>query len=125
VSSSADYRVLVRFLSTGEVSATLIRTVGGVQTSLVGGKIAGLTHAPGEVLNVRLQVTGTSPTALGVKVWKQGTAEPAAWQYQRSDSTAGLQVAGGVGLIHYLSGSSTNAPNTVTVDNLEVGQSLQ
>jgi hypothetical protein len=41
-------------------------------------------------------------------VWV-GATEPAAWTVSGSDSTAGFQAAGGVGLTPYPSGSSTAA----------------
>ena len=41
------------------------------------------------------------------KAWAAGTAEPAAWQYTTTDSTAGLQAAGAVRLQTYLTSSAT------------------
>ena len=61
-----------------------------------------------------------APTALSAKVWRASAAEPAAWQLNGSDSTAGLQVAGGAGLVGYLSGSSTNFPVVLRFDTLSV-----
>jgi hypothetical protein len=37
-----------------------------------------------------------------------------------TDASSGLQVAGGVGLVTYLSGSSTNFPIVVSFDDLVV-----
>ncbi len=42
------------------------------------------------------------------------------WQLTTTDSTAGLQAAGGVGLVTYLSGTSTNFPIVVSFDDLLV-----
>ena len=47
-------------------------------------------------------------------------SEPADWFVSTTDAQAELQGAGQVGVLAYLSGSSTNAPVTVSVDNLEV-----
>jgi len=80
--------------------------------------VPGLTYAVGDVLNVRLEVSGNSPTTVRAKVWKQGTTEPAAWQRTASDATAGLQAAGAIGVAPYLSSSANNAPITVRLDNL-------
>jgi hypothetical protein len=56
---------------------------------------------------MRVLVTGTSPTTVQAKVWPTGTTEPATWQAAATDSTAGLQAAGSVGVQAYLSGSAT------------------
>jgi hypothetical protein len=53
-----------------------------------------------------------------LKVWPSGTAEPSAWQRTATDSSAGLQAAGAVGLTTYLSGSATNAPVVLRMDDL-------
>jgi large repetitive protein len=79
-----------------------------------------LTAPATYTLRLRFQVSGTGTATLSGKVWKVGSAEPAAWQVTGTDGTAGRQTAGGVGLVPYLSGTSTNAPITVTVDNLTV-----
>ena len=84
--------------------------VGGTETALKTVVVPGVTYTPGMVLNVRLQVTGTSPTTLSSMVWANGTTQPATWQATTTDSTSILQVAGAVGLLAYLSGSATNAP---------------
>ena len=52
-------------------------------------------------------------------MWKAGTTEPTTWQKTVTDSTSGYQTTGGVGLFLYLSGSATNAPVTVSVDDLK------
>jgi hypothetical protein len=77
--------------------------------------VSGLSYTAGTQLNARLQVQGTSPTALRLKVWANGSAEPAAWAVTTTDSSLALQAAGSVGLRSYLSGSATNAPVVQTV----------
>src|SRR4029078_6397598 len=49
-----------------------------------------------------------------------GSAEPAAWSYETTDSTDQLQAAGGVGFRAYLSGTPTTAPVTVRFDDFQV-----
>ena len=61
-----------------------------------------------------------SPTTLRAKVWKTTQTEPASWQLTTTDNTAGLQTSGGVGLVTYLSGTSTNVPIVVSFDDLLV-----
>ncbi len=80
-----------------------------------------MTYTPGMVLDVRLQVTGTSPTTLNSMVWADGTTQPTTWQATATDSTAGLQVAGAVSLITYLSGSATNAPENASFSSYWAG----
>jgi len=120
VNSSNDYRLRLRFLSDNSVSASLSKVVAGTETPLTQVQVPNLTYAPGEVLQLRLQVTGTAPTTVRAKVWRSGSTEPGAWLVSTTDSTASLQVAGGIGLLAYLSASSTNAPLTVTYDDLRV-----
>ena len=122
-----------RVASAGAYQAKIVLRVGGaVGISLVrvnssgGGEVAlgtainvpGLTYAAGDRLNVRLQVVGTSPTTLNLKVWKVGTPEPAAWQRTATDATADLQASGGIGLRSYLSSTATNAPVITSIDDL-------
>src|SRR6476619_2879041 len=109
----------------GSVSAQLTRVIAGAETGIGNAvNISGLTYNPGDTLRVEFQTSGTGSTTLQAKVWKAGGATPASWQLTGTDSTAALQVPGGVALLPYLSGSSTNAPVTVSIDNLTV-QALQ
>jgi hypothetical protein len=55
-------------------------------------------------------------------VWPAGTAEPTTWTVSGTDATVGLQAAGGVGFTGYVSGGTTNAPVTISIDDLAVGQ---
>jgi hypothetical protein len=73
------------------------------------------------VLQLRMQVSGTSPTTLRGKVWRAGQAEPAAWLLTATDSTPVLQAAGAVGLLGYLAATSTNAPLVARFDDFWAG----
>ena len=92
--------------------------MGTTETILQSQTVSGLTVAPDDELNVKVQATGTSPTTLRAKVWKVGTAEPAAWAASTTDSAAALQGAGSIGFEAYLSGSATNAPQVASFDDL-------
>ena len=118
--SVADYRVKLRYLPDGSVQAFLVRFTGSQTNLVTTAPIPGLTVAAGETLNVRFEVDGTSSTSLRAKVWKAGEVEPAAWLMTTTDNTPVLQAPGGVGVIAYLSGSATNAPQFVYIDNLDV-----
>ncbi|WP_097193555.1 PKD domain-containing protein [Blastococcus aggregatus] len=113
-----DYRAKLRFRADGQVEVMLMRTVNDEDVILGGYLLAG-GYSAGTSLNVRLETSGTAPTTVQVKVWKAGTAEPAAWDLSRTDSTAALQRPGGVRLDIYTSGSAT-AATTVRVDDLRV-----
>jgi PKD repeat protein len=121
ISSTSDYRVKLKVASTGVVTEVLESVVGGTETALKSVTVPGVTYTPGMVLNVRLQVTGTSPTTLNSMVWANGTTQPTTWQATTTDSTSILQVAGAVGLLVYLSGSATNAPETASFNNYWAG----
>ncbi|GAB3669833.1 hypothetical protein GCM10027589_38050 [Actinocorallia lasiicapitis] len=118
IAGAGEYRARVRFRPSGVVSLQLSRTDAANAETAIGSEltVAGLTYAPGTVLNVKVLATGTAPTELKAKVWAEGSAEPD-WQLSTTDGTAALQAAGSVGLRTFLSGSTTNAPITLTVDD--------
>lgn len=121
VTGAGDYRANVMITAAGAVQPSIARmqASGGEVTPALASTttIPGLTIGLGDRLNVRVLVTGSSPTTIQVKAWKDGTAEPTAWAKTATDSFAGLQVAGYTGFRSYLSSRTTNAPNTVRVDN--------
>ena len=112
-SNTNSYRLLARFAGDGTTSLTASRVVNGAEVA-IGSAVAvpSVNYLTGFTL--RGQVTGTNPTTIRIKAWT-GT-EPSTWQYTATDS-AGPQVAGRAGLRSYTSGSTTNAPLTLTIDN--------
>ncbi|WP_247042133.1 PKD domain-containing protein [Arthrobacter rhizosphaerae] len=116
--TSGDYRAKVVIGASGAVSLQVSRVSGG--ETVLGSANPGLTYVPGDELQLRLRVTGQSPTTTSAKIWKVGTAEPAAWQINAQDSTAALQGTGAIGFSTYLSGSATNLPVTVRYNDLLV-----
>ena len=119
VSSGNEYRAGLVLQSSGRVTAGFGALRSGAESSIgATTQLTGVTFAAGTALNVRVQVTGTSPTTLRLKVWAAGTAEPAAWQLTATDSGAGLQTAGAVGVTAYLSSSAANAPVTLRIGSL-------
>ena len=117
---TSEYRARAMLNASGTVSLRLTRVVNGAETVLANRVIPGLTAAPGEALTLRLTATGAGTTALAASVWRASGTAPVTPDVTATDSTAVLQAAGGVGLWTYLSGSSTNAPVTVSVDDLRV-----
>ena len=119
--SGDRYYADTRYVAGGTVSLILGRNVGATETALQTRTVTGLTVAPGDRLNVKVQTFGTSPTTFRAKVWKVGAAEPSAWTASVTDSTASLQGPGAVGLGAYLSSSATNAPVVASFDDLWAG----
>jgi PKD repeat protein len=121
VPAAGAYQAKIVLRVGGAVGISLVRvnTTGGGEVALTPAiNVPGLAYAPGDRLNVRLQVIGASPTTLNLKVWKVGTPEPASWQRTATDATAGLQTAGGIGVRTYLSSTATNAPVIASIDDL-------
>ena len=112
---TSDYHLKIVFGSSS-TSLILSRAISGVETILVQRTIATLQLQNG--VHMRFQVSGTSPTTLRASVWAVGTSAPSTWQITGTDSTAALQSAGSFLLTNYLSSSATNAPITLSFDNL-------
>lgn len=108
--STGDYRARVKLLASGAVQTSLTATAGATETALTSTlTVPGLTYTPGSKLLIRVQASGAAPTTLRSRIWLEGTAEPDTWQQTVTDSTVGLDSAGGVGLLTYISGSATQA----------------
>ncbi|WP_374009470.1 PKD domain-containing protein [Leifsonia sp. LS-T14] len=117
--SNNEYRTSIWWRSNGTVAVSLVAFQGSASGVTLGNTVViPGTFAPGAQLNVRMQVTGTSPTTIRSKVWLSGASEPANWTVSATDSYAALQAPGGIGVMGYLSGTSTNAPVTVSVQQL-------
>jgi hypothetical protein len=120
-SSGDGYRAKLRLTPDGEVRATFTRVTNGneanVATAVV---IPGLAPTANGWIRLHVQVSGISPTTLRLKAWPDGSAEPAAWAVIQTDSTAALQVAGGIGLRSYIDKGTTNVPITTSWDDLSV-----
>jgi hypothetical protein len=103
------YKARIRVLADGSVRVALVKLSGTTEEALIGSEvlIPGLTYTAGTELNVRVQSSGTGTTNLSLSVWATGAAEPATPTVVRTDDTAALQVAGGISLGGYLSGSAT------------------
>ncbi|NNM46014.1 PKD domain-containing protein [Knoellia sp. DB2414S] len=121
VAGVGEYRGKVRLQPDGAVAVSLHRTnAAGVETGLAAdATVSGLSIAPGQRLMARVQVYGTAPTTIRMRVWKVGATEPTTWQRSVTDATAGYQVPGGLGLFGYLSSGATNGPVVLSVDDLQ------
>jgi PKD repeat protein len=117
--AGGSYRAKLRWLGTG-VRVSLVRTSSTGAETVVVPETAAVTANPGQIVNVRAMASGSAPTALRVKVWLAGTAEPISWSITASDATAGLQANGSVGFYTYLSSGATTNPLVVSIDDLLV-----
>lgn len=118
--ASGEYQGVVKVSSAGAVTVDLVRVSGGTSTKVATKTVPGLTYTAGSQLAVRFSAIGSGSTALGIKVWPAGGAEPAAWTITATDTTAALQQPGTVALTGYISGSTTNVPVQAAFDNLRV-----
>ena len=121
VSTNNEYRARLLMASTGRITVQLTSLRGtaspvGIATAVT--LPTTITYSAGSQLAVRMQVTGTNPTTVRLKVWPATQPEPTAWQTTATDTYAGLQTAGAVGLTTYLSGTVTNAPVVVRISAL-------
>ncbi|NYJ06258.1 PKD domain-containing protein [Petropleomorpha daqingensis] len=108
VAGAGEYRARVRVTPTGQVYLALSRLTGTTE-SFPGGEllVPGVTWTPGTALVVRMRAAGTGTTQLQASVWVAGTTEPVTPTISRTDTTAALQTAGGVGLaVHRPSGTT-------------------
>ncbi|MBA2701891.1 MAG: putative Ig domain-containing protein [Chloroflexi bacterium] len=119
VSSSSEYRVKLRLASNGSVFFQATSVVNSRETAL-GSEIpaTGVTWTPGGFIRLRAEVSGADPTTVRIRVWADGTTEPSTWPYAVNDVTPTLQAAGAIGVRAYLSSGASNAPVTVTFDDL-------
>lgn len=118
---AGEYRAKARIAANGSVQVSLAKVVGTAEALVANKVLPGYTYTPGAVVIVRFQTAVVEgATQLQAKVWPAGQDEPAEWTLTGSDATAELQAPGAVGVMAYLSSTSTQAPVTVIVDNLTV-----
>ncbi len=118
--AGGEYRMKTRFTATGALSVSVAKLVGTTETLIASATVPGVTYSANEPIRIRFQAVGSGTTGLKAKVWKASAAEPANWLISTTDVQSVLQSAGSVGTSSYLTGSSTSAPVTVTIDNLKV-----
>jgi trimeric autotransporter adhesin len=124
-SGSADYRLKVRLMAAGVIHLALSRVVAGKETTLGEVLVKNLTYAAGDVERVRFGISTNADGSahLTGTVWKVGTTEPSTPQITTNDSTASLQVAGGVAIQSALAGDWTSGATVARFDNLKISAS--
>ena len=130
--SSNYYQARISFNTTGSISAFFNRTGAGTTTVIDAGT-TDIPHATGDWYWMRARISGTTAVRGQVKLWRDGTTEPVAWEVDGTDSTppAALQGSGHVGIRFQLGGSySGTYPVVASFDEFTVttigggGQSL-
>lgn len=122
-SDSGAYRLKLRIASTGVVTASTAKLLGSTETLLTSRAVPDYIHSAGGRLHTRLQaVSDGGTTTLRAKVWPVGSDEPDAWLLVSTDAEAELQDAGSLRISAYLTGTSTNGPARITVDDIEAQQ---
>jgi len=120
VDAQSEYRGRVNVSTAGSVAIQLLRVVGGTQHTLTARlTLPGVHPSATGYFQVRMDAVGVSPTAVRMKVWKAGGAEPT-WQVTAHDSTQKLAQAGDVRLRASGPRSSTALPSSVHFDTLRV-----
>ena len=112
VAIGSDYRGVLRFRADGQVGLRIDRSSSVIAPEMV---VPDLRYTPNMKLNLRVQAVGSSPTTVRARVWPADAIEPTTWMVSTTDSTAGVQSAGRVGLGTWLSGSAKNAPVTLSI----------
>ncbi len=117
---SNEYRAKVHLTPSRRVYVQASRVINNAESSIGSPVSVGDIHAPGGYIWLRTSVTGTGSKTLRIKAWRDGTAEPAAWQYTATDGTAALQGSGSVGLRSYVSSSAAGRAVVFSFDSLRV-----
>ncbi len=113
---SDTYRATIVVTPAGVVQGNMIKRVANVQTTLVANTTAtGLTATAGAWFRFRFQVVGTT---LKLRIWADGSAEPATWLITTTDSA----IASGAyaAFCAFMNSTITNGPIVVSYDDLSV-----
>ena len=121
VSTNNEYRARMVMRSNGQIIVQLSALRGTGTPVAIATAVTlptTVTYAAGSQLDVRLQVTGTNPTTVRLKVWPATQAEPTAWLSTATDTFAALQNPGAVGMTGYLPSGVTNTPVVLRISAL-------
>ncbi len=116
---NSSYRPKVIIATNGSVAVHAGVVNNGSESSLGNSvTVPGLTATAGGYMWLHAQVTGTNPSTIKVRAWRDGDAEPSTWQFSATNSLAALQAAGGVGLAAVAGSGTSNVPVTFAFDDL-------
>jgi RHS repeat-associated protein len=100
--------------SDGSMMVNVFRADSQWWTTLGSLPVENTRYAPGTQVDVRLKVSGTSPTTIQAKVWV-GAEEPDDWQFTGSDDSPELQEAGAVAIASNLVEWEEDSEETATI----------
>ncbi|WP_433675395.1 PKD domain-containing protein [Microbacterium gorillae] len=115
------YQGRVRVETDGTLRLYILRdeaALGGASAVLPG------AYRPGELIHVRLQVSGTGPTTISARMWRDGELEPSTWQLSATDRTDGFQQRGSVGLRGTMSSAATTPRIQLTITDFHANAVL-
>ncbi|MBF9336594.1 PKD domain-containing protein [Microbacterium lacticum] len=113
-----QYMVRVRVAADGSARLHVLR---GASTAVGAAVESGVVITPGAKYRLVADTkTVAGVTTISAKIWKDGTAEPAGWQIERSNNAAGLQVAGSAGIYSYVPNAAANVPVTFAFDDITI-----
>jgi hypothetical protein len=113
------YRFRVRLFGDGKMDVRLVKSAAGVETWLTDNTAVTVQWQAGKQYWMRWEAVGTSPsTALAMKVWAEGTEEPAAWQVTTTVNAPQLDAPGTTGVRVEASPWSGTRSATFSFDDL-------
>lgn len=117
---TAQYRGSVEVTPAGQMILSARRVINGTASGIGTQVVTSVQFAPKAEYLVRMQLAGTSPTQIRMRVWQLGSPEPAGWAFTAADSTAVLQHAGATGLRIAGGPRLANAPMTALFESFQV-----
>ena len=97
--TGSQYRARLQFASDGGINLDVSRLLSGQRTAIAGPlRAAGVSWTPNEDVAVAVNVRGSAPTRIEVRVWPASATTPAVPQLSASDQGANLADPGGVAL---------------------------
>lgn len=123
VSGGTEYRGRLGLSPNGTITLMASRVLNNVDDyASLGAEVNvtslnGLRYTASSFLWLRMQVMGSNPTTVRLRVWSGALdSEPTTWHYTSNpNSETSLQAAGSVGLRAYYSGSGSMLPSTAHI----------
>ncbi|MDT0156342.1 PKD domain-containing protein [Microbacterium sp. ARD32] len=116
-----SYGTKLRIAANGSVIVNLTQTLNSAEALIATTRLSDVVLQPDDRLSIRFAVTTQGDgTQLKAKVWPAGTAQPSDWTVTAVSAAAALQGAGAFGVGTYVTGSVTNGPIVVMVDDVAI-----
>jgi hypothetical protein len=90
----SQYRFYLTVDPSGNVFASFSATAGSQTSVIAPPRRVATGYVPGDWWWVRVEASGTNPTNLRSRVWKDGTTEPSTWTQDLTDASPTLQASG-------------------------------